>query len=486
MEPQEYFLSKSVLRLSLDQFVVQNEITGSRTTVYEGTAAIVDVADTVSPRSVQIPDTHRANTSSTVVFRDDRRLSSLETSSTGQGPVWVKAGIGIAGTVVGVVISVANPLAGLGLVAAGAAASTKSLQALRAAFAEDGPPSGGVEESAELKAYGVKFPDAKKVLLQLTVALRELAEEIGERAGSAPWENLEELGARRKLIAEQLMPLQSHFASWVLSKNTKKLVDRREVSIDVGDLPTEEQFEQAIARDRWWDESGPSWLRWARDAGIAVTVDYEDASPQEEDHSHEEVCLEYRAGRAAFITTWAVSRVRKPAHIDDGGNEIAEMVSYSGVPQSRVHRRVVATDSPVRHFDLDVDLFKSGKLSVKFNELGEVSELGGEHSRLVAETAASVPESVEGAVERGGKISAALIPGTTSAARLKNALEVAKNRKELDPLINPSTPDAEAQAKAELEAEVTIAELEARMALARQLASYPSAGVVVHEFGSQD
>lgn len=480
MNPQKYFLSKSLLRLSLDQFVVHNGITGATTTVFEGTASVVDVADTRHSESVHVPDAHKANTSSALVFREDRRLSSLDASSTGQGPAWVKAGVGLAGTVVGLVVSTANPLAGLGVFAAGAAAA----QVTREGLTDQESPTGGVEETAELKAYGAVFPDAKKVLLQLTVALRKVAEAIGDSAVEAEPQKLKELGAKRTVIVEQLAPLQSHFASWVVSQTTKTLVDRREVSIEIGDLPTGAQLRAALAEERWWDEPGPVWLRWARDAGIAVTVDYEDVPPHEEtaeEHDHQEICLSYRMGRAAVITTWALTRVHEPERHDAGGNEVAEEVGYRSVPQSRVHRRVVSGDSPVHHIDLSVDLFRSGKVRVVFNDLGEVSEIGGESSRLVAETAGSIPSAVQSSLEGGGKISAALVPGTTTAARLENALAVAKNRKELDPLINPKTPGADEQAKAELEAEVAIAELEARLALARQLAGNPGASVVINE-----
>lgn len=480
MDAQDYFLSKSVLRLSLDQYLVEDKIAVKKRTVYEGTASVIDIADVKSRQQFPFPETHRANTSSALVFRDDRRLSSVAASSAGQGPALVKAGIGIVGTVVGLAVSVANPVAGLGLVAATTAVRKLDM------VADSDQPAAAVEVSPELRAYGEAFTDAQRVLVQLTTALRQVAGELGAKASSASLDELKPLAERHKLLAEQLQPLQSHFAAWVSSQTVKTLVNHREVDIPVEDLPTEAQLEESLrSPDELRNASGDTWLRWARDAGIAVTVRYEGAGPRSgtPSRSNAEIRIAYRVGRPAILATWAVTRVRHPEREDDGGEPVPETVTYTSVRRSQIHRRVVATDSPVGHLDLDLDAFKSGKINVKFTEQGEVAELGGEGSRLVAETAGAVPGAIQGALEGGGKISAALIPGTTSAARLKSALDAAKNRKELDPLLNPTTPDADARAKADLEAEVAIAELEARLALAGRLSNDPLAGVVVHSLG---
>lgn len=488
MDEQTYFLSKTTLRLSLDKYQLENQIEHRITTRYEGTALLIDRADLLSPRKVRVPERHIADTSSTLVFRDDRRLNSLDASSTGQGPTFVKAGIGVIGTVVGLVVSVTNPLAGLSIAAAGAGAAkgirferlTAAPTRLDVGVADD-------EESPALEAYGEAFKDAKKLLLELTTALRLVSREIGAMAQSATTAELDDLTKRRGLLGSQLDPVQAHFAAWVAAKSTKTLVDRREVDFEIAALPTTEQLKEATAIDQWWKRPERDWIRWARDAGVAVTIDFEDDDAPDRDQvadTHSEVRLEYRVGRPATVTTWSISREHIPERRDDGGNTVAEAVATTLVPQSRIHRRLVGADNPVRFFTLDQALFKSGKLSVKFNDIGEVSELGGDGSRLVAKTVSDVPSSLETAFESGGKISAALVPGTTSAARLSQALEVAKNRKELDPLLHPNPPDADAKAKAELEAQVAMAELEARLALAHYASSRPGSQVIVHDLSS--
>ena len=109
----DYLLTKTVLRLSLDQVLVSDKIHKTTKNLFEGAAELIDVSDPAAAKVIEIPRGSGTNTTSTIKLRPDRRLKSIDATTTGQGPEWVKAGLGVAGTLVGLVVAASNPLAGL-------------------------------------------------------------------------------------------------------------------------------------------------------------------------------------------------------------------------------------------------------------------------------------------------------------------------------------------------------------------------------------
>ena len=397
----------------------------------------------------------------------------------------------------GLVVAASNPIAGLAVAGAATKLATRGIKETHRAVRDDGDQdefsSDSVGETEELRAYGESFPQARQNLARLENALTQIAASIAEDG----WKNLSRLQVlvrRQRLIAAQIAPLRTHFTNWVLMQTTREVADHREVQIEIGDLPTAQALKTTIAAGPsdgytgeldWWERPNadlPPWMRWARDAGLAISLDY-DEPPQtaanQEPGDPDDIVVWFRPGRAATVTTWAITK-QLPAEVRDGGGEPTTSPAKFDARRTEVrHLRVVSAQAKQRRLDLETGAFKSGKLRVVFNTHGEPSEFGGDSSALVASTVSSAPTQFKDSLGQGSALATALVPGSAAAARVKQALEVAKNRKELDPLINPPVPDAETKAAKELENEVAIAELEARLELARRLARDPQGALIV-------
>jgi hypothetical protein len=125
---------------------------------------------------------------------------------------------------------------------------------------------------------------------------------------------------------------------------------------------------------------------------------------------------------------------------------------------------------------MDLSAWKNGKIKLTFNDLGEPKEIGGDASSLVAAAAADFGETLKSGVESGSALASALIPGSATAAYLERRVQMAKHESEL------AAPSDDVKELAALKKSVEIAELEARLRLAR-LAALRSSGTVVYNVG---
>src|SRR5688500_2854966 len=103
-----YYLSRSIVRLTARQTVGTNRVTGSSISSYEGsTAQLITISDPEATMPLDLPEgSSRTSSTSAVVLRDDRRLASFETSASGRGPDWLKAGLSVGSVLLGAVVAV--------------------------------------------------------------------------------------------------------------------------------------------------------------------------------------------------------------------------------------------------------------------------------------------------------------------------------------------------------------------------------------------
>lgn len=487
-----YYLSRSIVRLTARQTVGTNRVTGSSTSSYEGsTAQLITISDPEAIMPLDLPEgSSRTSSTSAVVLRDDRRLASFETSASGRGPDWLKAGLSVGSVLLGAVVAVQNPLVGLSLIGAGAQAG-KAPAAKRSVHEEakgDSEPLPEATPDPVELAYRTEHPLEAEVRTKLRAAAAGLARTLGDTADSAGLPELKDLRGRLNIVKEQLAPFEEHRAAWEAALVTETAqVDI--VDLEMHDLPTEASLRVFLEQHaRSATPSAPpddnSWREWAIRTQLAVTVD--PALPTEgtgkaRSDSEGDVSVYYREGRDATAVTWSVTWVPKRTLTDDGGNESEVAGYYKAARISEQRVRVVSRRSPLRLLSLDTGAWLSGKLRVTFNDLGEPSEVGGEAQALAPDAVASVPQTLSDGLALGGKISASLVPGSATQVAVDRALAVAKARKELSPLLKPASEEPETPLS-KLQEEVQMAELEARLELAKA-ASAGSGVVLVHQLG---
>ncbi|HRA76066.1 MAG TPA: hypothetical protein PLE12_07510 [Propionicimonas sp.] len=477
----DYALAHTVLRLRFQKIRTRDALAHTTSTSFEGTAEVVTEADGGARRRISVPDrSAAATTTSRLVLTADRRLSAVEATSTGNGPAWVKAGVGLATTLVGAVVSFVNPVIGLGMAAAGLATTKAPVR--RVTEGEDTPPA-APEEDYRLTAYGTEHGQDKELLVRFRQARAQLLATLADCAASSDAAAVRDLSRRLVVVSEQLVPLEAAFAVWLAAQKQRELLDLVVIDIGIGQLPTDKAFASFFRRlQDGGPHAGPlandpEWATWAFRSGLGVSAEFPDprppASAAEESRP---ITLNYREGTTVVLTTWSVTRRLLSDGRDGGGNEVPDSQVFDLV-RSEVRRlRVVRSDAPVRSLHLDVDAWHSGTMKVGLNELGEPSEVGGTGEGLAAATAADLPGTVKDALATGSAIAGSLVPGSALESALTREVAIAKARADLLPA-KPSAPTPAEQAVANLKAEVELAELQARLRLAQGVQG--TAGTVI-------
>jgi hypothetical protein len=480
----DYALGHTVLRLRFQKIRTSDALAHTVETTFEGTAEVVTEADPGARRTIDIPDRSRAaTTTSRLVLASDRRLTAVEAGATGKGPAWLKAGAGIAGTLVGAVVSFVNPVVGVGL----AAASAGTLRSPVKGFGESLTGTDGTaaepQEDPRLVAYAVEHPLEKGQLVSFRAARATLLEQLASQAATADARTVLDLSRRLAIVNSQLVPLEAGFAVWLASQRKREVLDVTVVDLGVEDLPSDraftDYFRALAARGPHAGprDDDPAWARWAFRSGLGVSAEWPDpAAPAGAHHDSHPITVAFREGTTARFTTWSVTRRLVAGKKDGGGNEQPERQEFDLVATEVRRLRVVRADAPVRVLRLEVDAWHSGSLKVAFNDLGEPSEIGGTGENLAVDAAAGLPGAVKDGLATGSDIAGSLVPGSALEAALTREVALAKARADLLPDPPAAAPTPAEQALATLKAEVELAELQARLRLA-QTAS--GAGAVI-------
>ena len=299
--------------------------------------------------------------------------------------------------------------------------------------------------------------------------------------------HLEALDRRQRLVARHLQPFEDHHAAWLHSQTTKTLAGVHEVTIDVDRLPSRQQLLDTLAAQTHApggvDDSKQPWLKWAVLSELAVSVDVEtgaaagdngvSVSGRAED---DDVLVEWRAAVPATVRTWSVTWIPEHEAHDPAGAEETVLGHYDAVVTDITHRRLVRRSAPSSVLRLSKGLFKSSKVTVSFNATGEPEQIGVDQSSQLADTVAAVPGALVDSLGQGSSIAAAAVPGSATAARLAQALAVAKNRSELSPLLTAPDENAAtaAAARSSLQDAVSMAELEVRLQRAHAAQALPN------------
>jgi hypothetical protein len=480
-----YSLAKSVVRISGQVTATHDTITGKRTQTAEAAAELLTVADLApsAQQELRIPERAHANTSNTVVFRDDRRLESVEASFTGRGPNTLKAVAAIGGLLIGGAVAFVNPIAGGGVVAGSLSALGSSTRKLFRAL----PVTVNIDEQDEppaMTAYREAHRAEAELLATYNRALARLTTEHAA-ASDGPLDELERLSRALQLVRGEAERYQRAFAEWCLEQIETTASPIEIHDFDIDDLPTRADLLARVnTRDvddfdaRHLQGTQPRWVQTARRFGVAVSIDnMSPQRPEQPSYGHGEIKVNFRPGTDITMRLWKVRHIES----DNSGRttvvDIATPTSYyeADLMETRIGRVVKQREAAVC-FALDIDAWKSGKLKLTFNDLGEPKEIGGDASSQGADAIAAIGDTLKTGAESGSALAAAMTPGSATATYLERKVALAKNRAELTPA------DDDAKALAGLKHSVEIAELEARLRLAR-LNALRTSGTIIYNVG---
>lgn len=477
-----YSLSRSVIRITGQVTETEDSITGKRTKSAEAVSELLTVAD-LSPdaqKEITIPGGLWSDTVSTIVLRDDRRLESIEASFTGKGPKVLKAATVGLGVVAGGILAFAAPPIGIPLLAGSLGAATRFL--MREA---DAPPV--TDDEKRFDKFSEAFKEEAEMLRRYRVALAKLTEAHAVAAEAENFEALEKISKELALIRAEAAIYEMKYVEWCLDqiRTTKSPIESADFAI--GELPDEDNLRKMLhtadktdRSERHLLASTPRWAVVARKFGIAVSVDLlEHQRAAQPPIGGGEIELSYRPGTDVILRIWKVTLVDEVDGVENtpiDENEIKPSSHYSVSLVDSKATRVVIESSKLVTFGLDVRIFRSGKMKVTFNDLGEPKEIGSEASSQAADAIAEFGDNLKAGLETGSAISAAVVPGSATQAYLERQVAITKSRNEL------AAPSADAKALADLQGAVQIAELEARLRLARQ-AALQTSGSVIYSIG---
>jgi hypothetical protein len=504
-----YYLPVSLVRVS-GQVVTITDLTkgdGEDRITKEATlvAQLVTEADPLAERKLALSKDDITDQTASVSFSPDGRILGIDASSAGQGPALIKAGAGVLGTLLGAVVAFGSPAAGVAIGTAGLAAltSAKDKQTLQG-DAEQTTAKADVAAAEHLpRGYVKDHPAEARVLTVFHAAIAQLMEKLANAALSGDDGTVVSATKTLKLTRRQAATLDDHFDAWVVKQSKRSdpvLVDE---SFVVDDLPTGATLRERLNTDPMIDVPAYSrdedarmlrdkashetpWIRFARDQGIATSIDYLDqeslTSASVASDGPNDLVVEFRVARRALLRTWRVARVEAVVTKDAGGNEVEHHAHYKATQIKAERLQVVARSSMQKQARLPRGAFREGKLTLEFSELGALTKLGSNRSSVAGPVGSAVSDgttAIQGGLDAGAKLASSLVGGSATAVAVDRQLTIAKNRKELAGLTSTDEPDAGATAASKLRDQVEIAELEARLAAARAMAAAPAPGLVV-------
>lgn len=476
-----YVLAKSVLRVRAERFEVTDHLRGTTQKVSEPVFDLLTVGDpdARAAREVRLPTS--SDSTSKAVLQPDRRLSAFEATVAGRGPARLSSAVKVGGAVVGALLSVASApvTAGFGIAAAAAGAAGRTTRSggakgpLPAAGRPDTTPE--VEDSPILAAYRREHPREARLLVDYRTAIASLLDRHAQAALSMDLQTLEAATKALSFARRQARLVEEHFAGWQVDKVTRTPLGLHHEEADVDGLPTSSEVTKTFGdvdhpqSERSLRGREERWVEWGKHLGMTVSIDWQpdQHTPPDSGHFRDEIRIEYRPAQQATVTTWRIEYLPSRRVKDAGGNEHREGPRYRASKVAVMPMRLVRRDATTVKVSLDEGAFKKGTLRIAFNELGEPSEHGGEAGSLAAEALDGLPDTLKGAVETGGAIPTALVPGGAHAAALERRLAIAKARSDIDDLLAVPDPPADPDPTAELQADVALAELEARLVMAR-------------------
>ena len=481
-----YSMSKSIVRITGQVTETEDPLVETKTRSAEAVTELLTIADlsTSGQLTIRIPGKAHADTSSTIVLRDDRRVESIEAKFTGRGRTAVKAGVvGLGVLAAGVLAFVAPPI-GVPMILSGAlgaaAAATKSYLL---------PPNNeslDVEESDADKRFG-KYLSANQAdgtkLGQYRSAIAALTTAHAAAAGAGDFDALERLSKQLAFVRAEAAIYETKFTAWCLEQIKTTKLPIEPLDFDIDELPDKDELQKRLntekmdGPERQLELSEPRWLVAARRFGVAVSIDKVPTQRVPQPHIGDgEIEILYRPATDVTIQVWKVSAVKGDAATPVHDAELPAGVYYvTDLVEIRTARVVIASTPPVK-IALDVTAFRTGSLKVTFNDIGEPKEIGGEATSQVLDTVAELGDNLKAGLETGSGIAAAVVPGSATAAYLERQIAIAKSRNELAPA------SADAMALSELKAAVELAELEARLRIAR-LNSLRTSGSVIISIG---
>lgn len=465
-----YRLSRTVLRVTTHTFDVVDRLADSPSgRQVQAIFEIATVAEKVD-QTIEIGDQLSTSTKTKLTFTADRRLASIESSSTGQGPAWLKAGAGLVSTIVGSALSLVSPASSLA-----PAAMVRAMREVAPGDVADRPgdnprpPTVADREQRVFALYRSAHPAEADALIAYREAIPRMMKDHAVAARADDLARLKELSGALSDTRAQAAVVIAHLANWQHDQVQRTLIDVAQEDLGLEEVPPASEVRELLRREDG-DSGYRRWRELARLTGVALSVDRLDkpvaAALTTGDNEDDDIVVRYALGCTARITTWAAT---------------ADGEDWHATPTSMQTQRVVdwTEEDPVE-IRLGRAAWKDGSIRLVFNDVGEPSEVGGDSASVAAGGLGELPGTLKDALEGGVSIAKALVPGGAIADRLDRDVSIAEQKKKLSDLLGGGTPTAAEQELKALQDAVKAAELRARLAMAEALSRSGSSAAIVY------
>lgn len=408
----------------------------------------------------------------------DGRLSGVGAEVVDRSGERLKAVVSLGATAAGGLLALgASPLA-----AGAAAVAAAAFTAIATGGAIDEVPAGGgadtqpVPQTAALivdpEVFGIRpefraeHPADHALLVAYRFALLRLTAELAQtaiepdRSPTLRAEHVRHLSTVLKRTRAEASQVEARYEAWLRSKERTQL-EAVDLWLQANQIPTGEALRSAI-RNRT-SASGRTWWRIAVTLRTMVSIDYLDQlHKRTTELSVPAGSIVYRPPRPATLTTWEI---------------VENATTPSGLEAKVVRCDRILVTAPGTEQTITVTSDKNaGKIKAELSPSGALTALDVSATSASAQKAAAlseVPGVAEQALSSGKAIGGAFDPKQIQLQQLERDLKIAEAKAKLK---GPADPDATLK---QLQDQLAVAQLEARLAAAEYVTANPSQATII-------